>query len=336
MLTDMYPYADVAEVTPAMCRRFVDRWQNHNPRTLASIVSILATFFDWLDEEGYLEGGRSPMERIRRPRLPLEEEDDSVVTVSASDVQKLFAATSDWTDLLTIAVLAYLGPRRQAAAAARVRDYDPVGRMLVFREKGAKTIEKPCPDRLAAIIDGALSSGVYASPDDYLIPPRAAQRRSGDRDGRALWKVVRKIADRAGVDAHVHSLRGAFATHYLETHPGDLEALQSLMGHRQLSTTQKYLRRLNRRQAMERVRDLSWDTPAVDTAANARFPQRAGIEFESLRLTEKEGFEPSFDDIRLLERQGLERAASAPLDQALFERIRDAVAAAAAPTEPSH
>ena len=50
-----------------------------------------------------------------------------------------------------------------------------------------------------------------------------------------------------------HSLRAAFAVRFRETHPGELEALQRLMGHSKIETTQIYLRRYNDERAMERV-----------------------------------------------------------------------------------
>jgi integrase len=60
------------------------------------------------------------------------------------------------------------------------------------------------------------------------------------------------------VTTHVHALRAAFAVHFLEAKPGELVALKNLMGHKRIDTTLVYLRRLNRRQGMETVRDLDW------------------------------------------------------------------------------
>ena len=80
---------------------------------------------------------------------------------------------------------------------------------------------------------------------------------------------MRRVAARAGVTAHVHAIRAAFAVRFLESHPGDLEALQPLMGHSRLETTAVYLRRLNRVQAMERVRDLTWRSVFPPNAAEA-------------------------------------------------------------------
>jgi site-specific recombinase XerD len=287
-LADAYPYADVDEITPAMCRRFIDRWQNHAPATLAGTISCLNRFFKWLEGEKVIR--RSPMERIMRPKLPPAEENDDVVTVSSEDVDRLFAAVNGWDELLALSVLAYLGPRRHAAAVLRLGDYDQDERTLLFHEKGGKTIRKPCPDRLADIIDGAIAAGVYDdAPGDYLIPSKARQRRkTGARDDRIIVRLVQQVAKRAGVTTHTHALRAAFAVRFLEAKPGELLALQKLMGHRRIETTLVYLRRLRRRQAMETVRDLVWGD-------NAGLPQNAGIQFEANRGTEKEGFEPSME-----------------------------------------
>lgn len=119
-----------------------------------------------------------------------------------------------------------------------------------------------------------------------------------------IWRTVRKVAARAKVETHVHALRAAFAVHFLEEKPGELVALQKLMGHRRLETTLVYLRRLNRRQAMETVRDLR----------GYGSPQNAPGLFEAFAVTEKEGFEPSFDPLALLPTAGRERAAVAPTE----------------------
>jgi len=56
----------------------------------------------------------------------------------------------------------------------------------------------------------------------------------------------------------VHALRRAFAVAFLTQYPGALESLQALMNHSRIDTTDVYLRALNRTDAMEAVRDLSW------------------------------------------------------------------------------
>ena len=57
------------------------------------------------------------MERIKRPRRRRPEDLD-VVTVTSEDVERMFSAADGWQEILCLAVLAYLGPRRTAASNA--------------------------------------------------------------------------------------------------------------------------------------------------------------------------------------------------------------------------
>lgn len=312
-LADSYPHIDVDELTATQLRRFLDEQAKLRiggrkaAATIAQNVTIVNGFYDWLTREGVVT--RNPTRRngdriLSRPRQTAPEENDAVVTVSGTEVRRLLevANLGTWGERLAVNLLAYLGPRRRALATARLADYDQEERTITFREKGGQTIAKPVPDRLAYLLDAAVAAGVYATDDDYLIPGRAVQRRPGDRDDKIIWHLVREVAKRAGVKTHVHALRAAFAVHYLETHPGQIESLQKLMGHRRLETTLVYLRRLRRREAMETVRDLDWS------------PALSGESMESFAFTEKEGFEPSFDPLSLLERARREHEPVVPAE----------------------
>jgi site-specific recombinase XerD len=116
------------------------------------------------------------------------------------------------------------------------------------------------PHELHGILRSASESGqVNCGPDDYVIPNRrpGAVRRT-ERSNKIIWETVLRVAERVGVRATVHALRRAFAVAFLTSHPGAIEALQALMNHARIDTTQVYLRTLNRSKAMEAVRDLSW------------------------------------------------------------------------------
>ncbi len=266
---DLPAYSDVTDINVAHIRKFLDAQakrrdgQRKSPSTIAQNVSILSGLFDWLTKEGVVT--RNPTRRngdrvMARPRQVRPEDNDRVVTVSTDGVKALVAEAnrSPWPERLAVNCLVYLGPRRRAVAVLRISDYDPVGRMLTFHEKGQKTIEKPVPHALARLIEAAQLAGVYESEDSYLVPGRATQRKQGDRDDRIIWRLVKDVAEKAGVTTHVHALRAAFAVHFLENHDGELLALQQLMGHQRMETTLVYLRRMNRKQAMETVREMSW------------------------------------------------------------------------------
>lgn len=264
---------DVSQINTDDVRSFWARWTGRKKRgsgtysanTRAGIEAHTNGFFEWLYQAEKIK--RNPCDPIARTTRPREEDLD-VVTVSSADVRKLLETAGVGcdpnpvhrvhTERLSVAIPAYIGPRRRAVANLRLHDYDRDRGLIRFREKGRKTIWKPVPGELAELLDAAIRAGAIPTEDDYLVPSLHAQRRPGDRDDRVIWRAVTEVAKRAGVKSHVHALRAAFAVFYLEQNPGDLEALQALMGHRSISTTQTYLRRLDRNLAMERVRTLSW------------------------------------------------------------------------------
>jgi len=259
-------FEDVGDVSPADCAAFVDRWKDSAVGTLAHSVSVVKVFFRWCEDQGYVE--RSPAEKLRRPKKPSPEELD-VVTVSGEQVRAILDAVETWHEALCLGVLGYMGPRKGAASKLRWRDVDLEKETIRFREKGRKVITKPLPHVLAGLLRFAAEDPAAPSaPDDYVIPMVRQQLKKGERDDRIIWRTVKRVAARVGIDeVHAHSIRAAFAVRFLETHVGDLEALQALMGHKKIETTQVYLRRLNRSRAMERVRDLSWGASGFDAFA---------------------------------------------------------------------
>lgn len=274
---------DCDEITPEDCRRFLDQWVDASPGTLALQISILKGFFKFLVNETVLE--QSPMRNINRPPRKRAEDLD-VVTVAESDVEKLFNACREWDELLAIAMLAYLGPRRSALARLRRRDLDLERGTVRFREKGSKVIVKPIPHELAEILRAAEAANLWIGPEDYIVPNRRATK-SKERSSKVIYRIITDVAKRARVRTHVHALRAAFAVRFLETHEGDLVALKNLMGHSRSETTEVYLRRLDKAQTMERVRDLSWgprvsalsaDAPnGIRTRVSPHIPETDGV-----------------------------------------------------------
>jgi hypothetical protein len=192
------------------------------------------------------------------------------VTVSTDDVRKLLAACEGWTERLTLYVAVYAGARRHALSQLRLSDFDRAEGKIRFREKGGKIIWKPIADELANLIEAAIAARVYKdgialladadrSADPYLIPPESKLQKV-NRDDRVIWRVVKRVADRAGVETHVHALRAAFAVLVLEQFENPYMAQQAL-GHVNPQTTQVYLRKLDKQAVMEPLRDLSWDDP---------------------------------------------------------------------------
>lgn len=257
-------------ITTDLCRRFLDRWIDRSPSTQALGWTVLNKFSAFLVNETVRDD--NPMTRIPRARRKRPEDLD-VVTVSTSDVERMFMAALTTQEILCLAVLAYMGPRRSAASRARRRDVDLERGTIRFVEKGGKVAVKPIPDELAAIIRAADDMRVWPSPNDYLIPSRR-DPKNRERSPKVIYDTVTRIAARAGVRSHVHALRAAFAVRMDELNPGRLVAIKELLGHSRVETTMVYLRRQDKHREMEAVRGLSW---ASGFPSNADVPP-AGFE----------------------------------------------------------
>jgi integrase len=278
---------DVSEITTDDVRGYLATKSHLAPGTVAGIEAHLASLFKSL----YLDGkiATNPIDRLPRTRRRRPEDLD-VTTVQPTDVGRLPYAAEPWPKRLALAILVYMGPRRRAVARLRLSDYDRLHGRLRFHEKGGKTVWKPVPHELRSLLDQAIDAGVI---EDYLVPPEGYLQRKGERDDRVIWRLVKRVAARAGVEAHVHALRATFAAYYLSLHPGDVEALKELLGHRSIATTQVYLRKFDKATAMERVRSLSWDDVAVNGNGSAtESSQSAAKMFESLAGVGAGGFEP--------------------------------------------
>lgn len=307
--------ADVTEIRDDDCRRFLDRWATRKPGTQANVYKILNSFLGWLYRHQRIR--RNPLDHVPRPRqLPAEDLD--VVTVDTHGVRRLLAGGRTWTETLAVAIPAFIGPRRKAIARLRLRDYNRATGHLRFREKGGKTIWKPIPVELRGLLDAAIADGAIVGPDAYLVPPEGLLTRTGDRDDRVIWRVVKRVAAREGVEAHVHALRAAFAVFYLEQFDRDIVGLQELMGHESSETTRVYLRKLDKARAMEPVRALSWGIDAL--------PQFAGNQFASSPVMGAGGFEPPSADSEGVERPSSEHPGER-LDEALASKARQSASA---------
>jgi len=291
-LADDVRDAYVHEVALQDYERFLNRWVGKiAPSTLASGVSLVKGFSEYLWERGYTsEHVAYPLKRPRRPRP----EDIHVITVSAEDVKRMLQACETWQEYLCLTTAIYLGPRRRALALVRRGHVDLDHGTIQFIEKGRKVLTKPLPDEYMHIVAAADAAGVWRSGEDYLIPNRRPGAvRKLERCDKVIWNTVKIVAARVGVEATTHALRAAFAVQFDKANPDQLIALKELMGHARIETTLVYLRRKNIARAMEAVRTLSWGStgdfvfPPSEEAARKKPPLSRGFPEEA-----HTGFEP--------------------------------------------
>ncbi|WP_295999833.1 site-specific tyrosine recombinase XerD [Rugamonas sp.] len=169
-----------------------------------------------------------------------------VHTLSEAQVEALLAAPDVATPLglreRTMLELMYAsGLRVSELVALKTLELSLNDGVLRIVGKGAKTrlvpfgaqarlwIERYLKEARAVILDGQVDDALFVT------------RRGGAMTRQMFWVLIKKHAQRAGIDAPLspHTLRHAFATHLLN-HGADLRVLQLLLGHSDISTTQIY------------------------------------------------------------------------------------------------
>jgi len=210
------------------------------PSSIRRNVSALRTYYRFLLTEGKVV--RDPSERLETPRRWRDLPD----VLSVDEVSKLIEAPS-LDDALAFRDRAML--ELAYGAGLRVSEWITLHTRDVLPDEGlVRVFGKGSKERLVPI--GRKAIGAVAL---YLreLRPRL-ERGAGEgvlflnARGEPLtrmgaWKVLRKHVERAGITKHVtpHTLRHSFATHLLEG-GADLRAVQEMLGHADISTTQIY------------------------------------------------------------------------------------------------
>jgi integrase/recombinase XerC len=137
------------------------------------------------------------------------------------------------------------GIRNAELVGLDLRDIHWANEAILVRGKGRKERHVPLGDAAAQALRAYLSERAVRlatagkSADALLLNARL--RGEGRLTTRSVGRIVKRIAVANGLAAevHPHTLRHAFGTHMLEE-GADLRAIQELLGHERLSTTQRY------------------------------------------------------------------------------------------------
>ena len=201
-------------------------------------LSALRAFFTWRSRRSGQR--RNPAAAVRAPRkgrkLPGVLEADQVSAYLAP------AATDPLMQRdLAIAELLYSsGLRLAELCAVDIEDLDHRERLITVTGKGGKTRRVP----VGTVALGAIAAylNLRPAPADAQAENALFLSRRGTRiSARSVQQRLRKLAADSGLGrpVHPHMLRHSFASHLLES-SGDLRAVQELLGHSDIATTQIY------------------------------------------------------------------------------------------------
>ena len=213
-------------------------------RALASIRS----WFKWLAKEGKV--GKNPALLVSTPKRPHH----LPRVPSMEEVNRVLDTVDDvgaWPerDRVILELLYGCGIRNSELCGLDVRSIRWANDAVLVRGKGKKERLVPLGDSAAAAIRDYLSgrqARLVAAQKGALLhdgPLLTNLRMRGKcrLTTRSVGRIVKAIAQSRGLpaDVHPHTLRHAFGTHMLEE-GADLRAIQEMLGHERLSTTQRY------------------------------------------------------------------------------------------------
>jgi integrase/recombinase XerC len=227
-----------AEIDHLLVRAFLAQLHERGlaKTSAARKLASLRTFFRYLCREGVLE--RNPARALLSPkldrRIPAHLGEKEINAILDQPIE----SDADRRDQAILEMLYGAGIRCGELVNLDLGEVDLESRMVRVRGKGDKERIVPFGRRAADAIRGYLPARARTRPRCGALFLNARGSRLTDRSVRRLLAArIRKLALTARVSPH--GLRHSFATHLLER-GADLRAIQELLGHSSLSTTQRY------------------------------------------------------------------------------------------------
>ena len=213
--------------------------RGYAPRTVARKASVLRRYFGWAYRSGRISS--DPTLALVAPagpsKLPRVLKDDQIQTLIDKPARAGDDESRDARDLAIVEVLYGSGLRVSELCSITFDDLDLARSTVRVWGKGAKQRLVPLSDPSVEALRGWLAEhrGRFATDET----PRDAVFLNAK--GKAITpRDVRRILDRRSiVPTHPHALRHTFATHLLDG-GADLRAVQELLGHADIATTQIY------------------------------------------------------------------------------------------------
>ena len=224
--------------------------------SVARALAAVRSLYRWLAQEGVVEQNPAKLVSTPRlakklPRVPTIEEMNSMLDGKMPEV-----ASFPERDRLLFELLYGCGIRNSELVGINLEDISLSNQAILIRGKGKKeryvpfggsalqalSVYLPWRQQLLATLRNAPKKTIPAkSTPAKFMPALLVNQRGGRLTTRSVGRIVKRIAVAKGLspEVHPHTLRHAFGTHMLEE-GADLRAIQELLGHERLATTQRY------------------------------------------------------------------------------------------------
>lgn len=206
--------------------------------SIARKLASLRTFFKYLNSTGIVF--TNPLSSVRNPRQKQLHPDTLNVDEIFSLLDNNHAQDADSIRNLALAELLYgSGLRISEALALDIYDLDLSKNYIRVRGKGSRERLAPLSDTSRTALQKWLTARVeIVEPGENALFVGKRGKRLNRREG---YRIIKMLCQKAGLQNEVspHSLRHSFASHMLSS-GADMRTVQELLGHKRLSTTQRY------------------------------------------------------------------------------------------------
>jgi integrase/recombinase XerC len=234
---------DLNAVTPLTVRDYLAYlYQKNAKSTIARKLAALKSFFKFMVKEGLV--GSHPAHPVSTPRKELNiptflSVDEMFSLIEQPDDKKVLGMR----DRAILELLYSCGLRVSEIVGLNLGNVDLDGGFVNVQGKGGKERMVPMGSKAGEALRAYLEmrSDLIREPDKEVAQAIFLNNRGGRLTARSIGRMIERYASRLSVfrPVHPHAIRHTFATHLLDA-GADLRAIQELLGHSSLSTTQKY------------------------------------------------------------------------------------------------
>ena len=209
-------------------------------RSAARNLSALKMFFRFLVYDGKIEN--SPARLLNTPKLPRK----LPGVISLEEVDRLLSQPDPAThlgqrDKAMLELLYATGLRVSELVGLKLSNINLEAGYVRTVGKGAKERMVPMGAKALEALKDYLGDGRVGLLKSKMVPHLFLNARGGPITRQGFWKIIRQYGLKAGIKIPItpHLLRHSFASHLLEC-GADLRAVQVMLGHADISTTQIY------------------------------------------------------------------------------------------------
>lgn len=209
-------------------------------RTRARVVASLRQFYGYLENRKLIE--TNPMQMIEAPKIEKALPD----FLSQDEIRKLFAVFREENllelrDKTMFEFLYSAGLRISEACMLLLPDVDRENQVLTIKGKGGRERLVPYGEVASRLLDQYIDKSRTEILNQYESEYVFVSKKGGALSRKSAWRLLKRYMKRAGIGRNItpHTLRHSFATHLLQN-KADLRAVQELLGHMDIATTQIY------------------------------------------------------------------------------------------------